>query len=76
MKVNMKSYALYQMMTLPMTLNDPDHPKSPHFYILGFFISSVCLKLNFSNFIHRYAITNIILGMTNNPLVLIHTEEY
>ena len=33
-KSNRKSYALYRMVTLPMTLSDPSRPKLPHFFIL------------------------------------------
>ena len=31
LKSNRKSYALYRMVTLPMTLSAPSHPKPPHF---------------------------------------------
>jgi len=35
-KLNRKSYALYRMMALPMTLNDLSHSKSPTFYFRVF----------------------------------------
>jgi len=41
-KVNRKSYVLYQMVTLPMTLSDPNHPKSPICLSVG---SCVCLSV-------------------------------
>jgi len=31
LKSNRKLYALYRMVTLPMTLSPPNHPKPPHF---------------------------------------------
>jgi len=31
LKSNRKSYALHRMVTLPMTLSAPNHPKPPHF---------------------------------------------
>ena len=31
LKSNRKSYALYRIVTLPVTLSAPNHPKAPHF---------------------------------------------
>jgi len=41
LKSNKKSYALYRMMTLPMTLRPPNCPKLPHFFAFCTAIHSV-----------------------------------
>ena len=41
LKTNRKLYALYQMVALPMTLGDPNHPKHPHFVHFNAFHISV-----------------------------------
>ena len=51
MNTNRKSYALYRMATLLMTLSDPTHPKSS--LLLRFGSSLEWLKLQSSSFIHR-----------------------
>jgi len=45
-KANMKSYALYQMVPLPVSVSDHRHPKSPLFSHFGSsFISLEWLKI-------------------------------
>jgi len=51
-KANRKSYTLYRTVTLPMTLSDPNHHKSPP--ILRFGSSFMSLEqLDSSNIVHR-----------------------
>jgi len=44
-KANRKSCALYRMVTLPMTLSDPHHSKSPLFCVLVFLLIFGSFKL-------------------------------
>jgi len=59
-------YALYRTVTLPMTLNDPNHPQTTHDFHFGFSFMSQSLS-----FIRKYRLYHITisLGMTNYPQI-------
>jgi len=64
-KVNRKSYALYRMVALPMTLSAP---KPPHFlYFAPPFIASQRVNLETSNLVHWLSTASRTLPMKNLP---------
>jgi len=78
-KVKRKSYALFRMVILPMTVSEPNHCKSPVvFYVLGLpYIVLYCLSLNlpplnpdvtnFQGHSFKTSVTHPLLSFTSPP---------
>ena len=68
LKTNRKSYALYRMVTLPISLRAPNHPKPPRFlHFATPFIFPWHIKLGTSNLVGRFIIACRSLLIANRP---------